>query len=147
MRRDQARLERECRTFTRLFSGLPANDYLLEKYFRAHERSDAFQVRDAFDARLLQAASGSPGLARLAGGYARLFFPLSALRKKLILTLALVEVTPPYSAAVAGAPARSKALTVAYLVLAGTRGVLGVLLGILVFGPLHVGMRLLGQRP
>jgi hypothetical protein len=88
-------LERECRVFARYLSGQDASPYLLEKYSDFHQKMEASLGRDPFDDFLVRTASRGTLWAACADSYSRLFRPTCALRKKLILVLALLECAPP----------------------------------------------------
>lgn len=142
---DSSGLERECRSFVRMFTGVPPNEYLLEKYAQAHAVTDQFVPSAGFDAWLLRVAGTGPVPARLADAYARRFAPRSTIRRKLVLVLALLEVTPPYHRVVA-AVARPAVVTILALAVHGLAGVAAAVLGILLFGPAHLIARLGGVR-
>ena len=83
--------------FTHYLLALDANEYLLRQYAAAHEARAASLVPSSrFDALSVALARHGPMWTRLADAYCRLFRPRGALRQKLVLTLALLEVTPPY---------------------------------------------------
>lgn len=144
-RMQRTALEAECRALARVLTRDPPTPYLITKYCEAHARSDQFGSSDRFDRWLLSAACRHPVVARLADGYARQVLPRSILRRKLILLLALLEVTPPHHRLVRPA-VRSRTGVVAALALHGVVGIAVGALGILVFGPAHLAARLLGDR-
>jgi hypothetical protein len=71
--------------------------YVIEKYLDFHQKSDAMAALnfDRFDRFLVGVSARGPLWARLADSYASLFRKDSAVRKKLVLTLALLECAPP----------------------------------------------------
>jgi hypothetical protein len=87
-------LDRECRRFTRYLLGEEPSPYVVACYRRAHRASSAFAARDALDRAALRLAALPLG-AGLADAHARLFAPTSALRRKLVLLLAILETSPP----------------------------------------------------
>jgi hypothetical protein len=87
-------LERECRTFTRYLVGHDASPYVVAKYCDAHS-SLAFRA-DPVDQRLITVARWHPVTTFLTDAYARFFAPYGALRKKLVLLLAILETSPPF---------------------------------------------------
>ncbi len=87
----QAKLRRECCIFSCYLSGAEPGAYITEKYLDAHRKLAAVTPAGGFDALLVNLAAISPLFTRVADSYARLFAPTSALRKKLVLMLALLE--------------------------------------------------------
>ena len=94
--RNAPSLEKECGLFVRHLVGLDANPYLVTKYIDAHRALPSLQPSSRFDRMLLGfARSGRIPLA-LADAYAGVFAKASSLRKRLVLTLALLETTAPF---------------------------------------------------
>lgn len=87
-----AALEAECRRFTRYLLDEAPSPYVLACYQRAHRVSPDFTPHGAFDRAALRLAATAPGLA---DAHARLFAPTSALRRKLVLLLAILEASAP----------------------------------------------------
>ena len=143
---DQAAdLRRECEVFCRYLSGAAPSAYVVAQYQQAHATARAFGPRDAGDAALVAMARAAPWLTRLADAYARHLAPRGALRAKLVLTLAILEVTPPYSHTVATGSAASTPQALARLVLHGAVGVTCVVLGVVLIGPVHLLTRIGGR--
>ena len=94
---DMLQLERECRTYTRYLIGQTPSEYVVEKYMDFHRKWDALAAlkSDRFDQFLVGLSARRPFWARLADSYASRFRKDSAVRKKLVLTLALLECAPP----------------------------------------------------
>jgi hypothetical protein len=88
--RDRA-LDRECDVFARHLVGEAPDDYVRRKYVEAHAVMRALAPADRFDAFLLRVASAGTARAKIADAYARVFRPTSAVRKKLVLLLAILE--------------------------------------------------------
>lgn len=90
-------LRRECFTYTRYLIGQAPSDYVVDKYCQCHRTSGAFAGLDVdrFDKLAVRISARTPLLARLADAYASRFCKSSAVRKKLILLLALLECSPP----------------------------------------------------
>jgi hypothetical protein len=88
-------LERECRVYTRYLIRQNPTPYVIEKYKDFHEKSEAAKELDSFDLFLVKTSARGSVWARLADSYASRFRKDSALRKKLILTVALLECTAP----------------------------------------------------
>ncbi len=68
---------------------------VIEKYWDFHQHSEAAKELDTFDRFLVAASVRGPLWVRLSDSYASRFRKDSALRKKLILTVALLECTAP----------------------------------------------------
>lgn len=88
-------LERECRTYSRYLIGLNPTTYIIDKYIDFHQHSTTSLAQDHFDRFLIAVSARGPLWTRLADSYASLLRKNSGLRKKLVLTLALLECTPP----------------------------------------------------
>jgi hypothetical protein len=96
---------RECRVFARYLAGVdPADD---PEFLRAYERglaSDAFRSAcgpvGRFDRFLMRVAARGTTRAWACDAYARVFHPRSALLKKLVLVVALLETRAAYAQAV-----------------------------------------------
>jgi hypothetical protein len=140
-------LERECQVFTRLLGGASATRYVVGKYLEAHRVSGRFEATSRFDRWLLVAVRGGTPVARLADAYARHFVPGSSLRSKMILVLGIMETTPPYHRSMTEVPARLPALVWSGLILHASAGVLSLIAGTAIFGPVQLLARLLGKAP
>ena len=92
-----AQLERECRTYTRYLIGQAPTEYVIERYLRFHKELPAKDSLKAepFDDFVVRVSARSPLWVRLADCYASLFRKNSVVRKKIVLTLALLECTTP----------------------------------------------------
>jgi NADH dehydrogenase len=88
-----AELERQCRCYTRYLAGATATPYVLARYVEFHRQNAMPVLR--FDRFLVHVSARGPLWARLADAYGSVFRKNSVLRKKLVLTLALLECTPP----------------------------------------------------
>lgn len=139
-------LARECSVFARYLTGKGPGAYLLGWYAHAHTARPAFAPENAFDRFLLRVAGTSPALALLADSYASFFARHSALRKKLILILGILESLPPE----AGFDERIEESSPAAAILRmGARGVLFALrlaLAVIVFLPFHLLLSLRAQE-
>ena len=95
---DETVLGRECRVFTRfLVGGLP-DEYITSSYVTAHRVRPGFYGGTPFDGVLLGLARRAPLGTRLADAHSRIFAPSSLLRRKLVLLLAILETSAPYTA-------------------------------------------------
>jgi hypothetical protein len=92
---DMVQLERECRTYARYLTGCPATPYVISKYLDFHLKIGNNPAGDRFDRLLLSVSARSSLWARLADSYATVWRKNSLLRKKLVLTLGLMECAPP----------------------------------------------------
>ncbi len=90
-----ASLERECDVFVRYLVRVRPDSYIQKKYAQAHSVSAEYAAEAAFDRLLIAVASTAPLGASLADSYASLFARSSALRKKLILLMAILESCAP----------------------------------------------------
>lgn len=90
-----ASLARECDVFVRYLVRVPPDAYIQKKYAQAHSVSPDYAAAGAFDRLLLALASSAPLVTSLADSYVSFFARSSALRKKLILLLAILESCAP----------------------------------------------------
>ena len=126
--------------FTRYLVGRDPDDYVQRCYRDGHGRIRS--GGDALDAALLRSATGGPVRAQVADAYARIFRPRGALRRKLILLLAILENTPPtHRTLTAGSDGRWVS---AALRIAGALAVFGLALGA---GFFRFGARHLASGP
>ena len=88
-------LERECRSYTRYLAGQTPSRYIIEKYLDFHQKIGFQGESDRFDRFLLKVSARGAFAARLADTYASVWNKKSPLRKKIVLTLALLECSPP----------------------------------------------------
>lgn len=90
-------LARECGVFTRHISGRPATARVVSQYAAAHRVLGGMTPRDGHERWLLRVARTGPAACRIADAWARLASPRGALRRKLVVLLAILEVHPPYA--------------------------------------------------
>ena len=90
-------LTNECEVFTRHISGRPATAQVSEQYAAAHRVLSGLEPGDGHERWLLRVARLSPLGCRIADAWARLAAPRGALRRKLVILLAILEVSPPYA--------------------------------------------------
>jgi hypothetical protein len=94
MARDQAILPDEFGRYVRYLTGEAGTAYQAQKYVACHDKRQ-LSPQSRFDAFLLRFSRfGGIGLS-LADAYSGLFFRTCLLRKKLMLTLAILECSPP----------------------------------------------------
>jgi hypothetical protein len=130
-------LERECSTFVRYLTGSRPSPYVVTKYLQAHEVLPAMEDI-GFGDTLVRIASRSSAWTLLADSFARLFVPRGSLRKKLVLLIAILEVSPPFSHDLIGPPAHSRVTQLVFLT--GRFMLFGLALaaGAIVFLPLRL---------
>lgn len=90
-------LVNECGVFTRHISGRPATARVSEQYSAAHRTLPGMEPSDGHERWLLRVARRGPAACRIADAWARLAAPEGAFRRKLVVLLAILEVTPPYA--------------------------------------------------
>lgn len=136
-------VDREVRVFTRHLIGVEPDAFVRDAYRQALARVPALQPKSAFDALLLARAGRGRRWARVADAYAALFARDSALRRRLVMTLAILETRAPFHQrldAPAGPPGIASWLRVGVRV-AGA--VLAACAGALVFLPARAAIAIL----
>jgi len=128
----------ECRVFTRYLVAQEPGEYLCGRYAHGHSASQAFRPAGAFDRFLLRVAKASPLLALLADSYACLFARQSALRKKLILLLGILESMPPDVGFSEEITEVSRPMVFLKLAARGALFALRLALAVAIFLPFHV---------
>jgi hypothetical protein len=92
---NQNRLEQECSTYRRYLIGQDPDPYVVRKYIEYHAQyATKVEPSDPFDRFLTEISARHPFWARLADTYAGRFYKHAAVRKKLVLMLALLECSP-----------------------------------------------------
>ena len=130
-----ASLERECRSYTRYLTGQAPNRYVIDKYLDFHQKIGVNQPMQRFDRFLLRVSARGPFWARLADSYASVLRKNSAVRKKMIVTLALLECTQPTFEMLDRVPAGGRTGAVLRLAMSATGYVLTVLMAAALFMP------------
>lgn len=138
-------LEAEAQSFGRTLLGIAPGGYVAAQYAKAH-RHLPLQPDTAFDRVLMTVAARGPWALRAADGYARIFAPGSALRRKLSVLVAILESTSPSDAAFASAE-KHPAAVLGQLLLAGAGFALVLGLGVIVLAPIHLASRLRSRNP
>jgi hypothetical protein len=138
---ETAILQREFRIFTRYLTGGPLNSYVLEKYVDAHEKVSRYQVRHPFDRLLLRLSVIHPMATKLADAYARAFAPSCALRKKLVLLLAVLETSPSGHSFLDLHESRTRTAVTLEAVRRSVSFLLGFLLATILLSPIHLVLR------
>jgi hypothetical protein len=135
-------LELECRTYTRYLIGRMPTEYIVEKYLDCHQKLDTMAAAkpDRFDQFLVGVSARGPFWARLADSYVSLFSKDSAVRKKLVLTLALLECAPPSFEKLDQPQSRGMAGAIVRLSLGAMRYALTLVSSVVIFTPIRLGM-------
>jgi hypothetical protein len=142
---DRATLSGECRTLARYLSAALPTASQIAAYVRCHDQAAARQlVPRRFERLLVRLARSSWIGCALADAYARRFLAGGALRRKLVLVLAVLECSPPASIRLDRPGRGGRAGFWVYAATAGAGAMLAAVLAILVLGPLHLGARMLG---
>lgn len=91
------RLEAECKAFTSYLVGQAPNDYVQRKYRDAHARDHIFGNLDssAFERFLVRVATLHPVLTRMVDTYTAILAKRALFRKKMILSMAILESSAP----------------------------------------------------
>ena len=100
----EAVLERECRSYARYLAGRPPSRYIVEKY-RDFNQKIGLSAVHGYDRFLITVSARGPLWARLVDSYASFWRKDSVVRKKIVLTLALLECAPPTFEAMDRVPA------------------------------------------
>jgi hypothetical protein len=137
---DQEALAHECRAFAAYLTGLAPTPYVLEKYRLGHGRIPYLtqEPPKRVDRLLLGAATHGSFLLRCADAYARILRPTGLLRQKLVLALAVLENSPPTHLRLNSAREGSPAALILGVLGRGLGFSLSLLLGLLLFAPLHI---------
>jgi hypothetical protein len=133
-------LERECQSYTRYLIGQPPTPYVVEKYRDFHQKMGAAEVGDRFERFLVAASARGPLWTRLADSYVRVWRKNSNVRKKLVVTLALLECTPPGFQEIDHAPGGGWLGALFRLTLSAAGFACAVMTASLLFGPVHFWM-------
>ena len=136
----------ECRVFTRHLIGSDPDAFILAKYADACTVVPALAPAGRFDESLVAFARLGPRRAKIADSYAGLFAPASALRKRLVMLLALLETRPPFSGMIDRATGGPAILAIARLAVRSVGSLLSLLAGLVVFVPLRLVLALAGKR-
>jgi hypothetical protein len=124
----------ECGVFTRHLAGRPPTPYVVRRYADAHAVLAGMDPRDGHGRWLLRVARAGSAACRVADGWARLAAPQSALRKKLVVLLAILEVSPPFAAEL-DQPSGRRALEWARIAVSGITSLLALVIGLILFLP------------
>ena len=142
-------LARECDVLCRFLVGAPATPYVTAAYERAHRISPPLaEPPHGFDRVHVAIAGRGVLAARLADSYARVLRPAGALRRKLVLLVAILESCSPSYRAFERPDRRSAVGTVLLIVRLATGFVAATVLAVLLFAPLHMAATVMARaRP
>ena len=136
-------LERECRIYARYLIGQGPSAYVIEKYRDFHLESDAAaRALDPFDHFLVRVSARAPFWARMADTYATRFRKNSAVHRKLVLMLALLECAPSSFEIVEQVHANSMGAAVLLLGREAARYALVLIVSVVIFTPVRLAMAL-----
>jgi hypothetical protein len=127
-------LERECRVFTRFLIARRPEPYVVAKYAAAHAAID-LDPADRLERFVLRLARLGTIGTLMADAWARFFAPRSALRKKLVLLLAILETCNPSARELDAVPLPAGKLVVLRLAWRGLLFLLGLIAGSLLLLP------------
>jgi hypothetical protein len=133
-------LARECEVFSRYLAGRRPDAYIQEKYAEAHRVTPDYGYDSRFDRVLVDFAAGGPRSAGLADAYSCWFARRSALRRKLILLVAILESCAPERGFLDAVEPTPLVLVALQLVGRGALFVIRLLAAALVFLPLQLAL-------
>ena len=138
-------LERECSSYALYLSGSAPTRYVVEKYLDFHQKFGPYARLRSFDAFLLSLSARSAFWTRLADSYASVWRKDSILRKKIVLTLALLECAPPTSEMLDRVPGGGFAGAMVRLGMAAMRYSLTLVIATVLFTPARLWMAARGR--
>ena len=130
-------LRRECEVFTRHVAGRAPTPYVVRRYSEAHAVLTGLEPNGGHGRWLLRVARVGRTPCRVADAWARLAAPRSALRTKLVVLLAILEVSPPFAAEL-DQPGGGRALEWVRIVAAGMTSLLALGVGLVLFLPVRI---------
>jgi len=132
----------ECIVFTRYLTGIAPTPYVIEKYRALQGAASALpDAADRLDRRLLQVAVRGPVRARIADAYARIFRPAGTLRRRLVLTFAILESSPGFHTRFTHGTVQGFAAALAGVAASAVSFLLCMAAGLPLFGPAHIAAR------
>lgn len=142
---EPAAMDRECRRLARHLLDVEPDAYVLGVYRDALTRLPALAPRSPFDARLLAWSRRGAGWTRLADAYAALFARDAALRRRLVLVLAILESRAPFHQVVDAPLGRPGVVVWAAMAARGLLAVATTAAAAVVFVPLRLVVALTGR--
>lgn len=142
-----AQLERECRTYTRYLIGRAPTEYVIERYLHFHKElpAEVSLKAEPFDDFVVRVSARSPLWARLADCYASVFRKNSDVRKKIVLTLALLECTTLSFETLDQTRGGTQLGTMIRLGCGVAQYVLAVVVSAVIFTPVRMGLALFSK--
>lgn len=133
-------LDSECRAFCRYLFDIQPNEYILKKYFDAHNTKtmDFKSKTGLFDKLLIRFSTRSRFFAKLSDSYTRVFFNHSVFRRKLLLILAILESTHPYHNHIDAVDSHSKTNLFVIIFFRTLLFSFSLMISALLFAPLHI---------
>lgn len=128
----------ECTVFTRHLLRMDPDNMVIASYHEAVTSLDTLTPVGRWDRTLLRIARTGVVWARCADAYASLFSRSSALRKRLVMLLAILETRPPFSNRIDQAVEGPGLLLAGRLVFRGIVATLGLIAGTLLLAPLQI---------
>jgi len=141
----QSRMERECRVYARYLTGQEVDRYVAGKYAGCHATGRIAEPTEPFDCSLTDVSVRGPLWTRLADAYASRFRKDCVLRKKLVLTLALLECSPATFEYLEGVSSGSRAGALVRMAGDGMLFAAALPLAILLFFPVQLWMTVTGR--
>lgn len=135
---DTLQLEKECRSYCRYLAGCRPAPYVITKYLDFHQKIGNAKAADRFDLLLVSLSARGPLWARLADSYATQWNKNSLLRRKLVVTLAILECAPPTFEKLDRCPAGGWIGTVFQLGFGALGYACSLLAGIVLFSPVRL---------
>ncbi len=135
----------ECRVFTQHLLGRDPDEYVTATYRAALAGMPVLSARGRFDEALLSFARIHPLCTKIADAYASLFLRAGALRKRLVLLLAILETRPPFSQAIDQAVGGSLPMLFIRLGVRTAAALVSLLVGTLIFTPTRIVLALAGK--
>jgi hypothetical protein len=139
-----AQLERECRSYARYLIGQAPSAYVIGKYRDFHVETD-WAALDGFDHFLVRVSARAPFWARMADTYATRFRKNSAVHRKLVLMLALLECAPTSFAMVEQVQGEGLLGAAVLLGWEAARYAMVLVISIAIFTPVRLAMALLSR--
>jgi NADH dehydrogenase len=134
------RINHECRVFTRHLLGTEPDSAVVATYERALASVPELAAVERWDRAQLAIARRGVLLARCADSHAALFARSSALRKRLVMLLAILESRPPYAVDIDSALGGTMPRAVARVLARGIGSVLTLLAGTLILLPIQLAL-------
>ncbi|MGH9935140.1 MAG: hypothetical protein ACREAM_02780 [Blastocatellia bacterium] len=133
-------LDRECLVFSAYLVRQRPNEYVLAKYREAHDASGIVRRNEErfLDRLLVGVAVVHPAGAKLVDAYTAIFYKKSAVRRKWILLLAILESCAPAYRYFDSPDAGSRAWLAARLLWQGLGFILALGLSMILFTPAHL---------